>query len=140
MTLLPPSIQEIVRLVGFGKAMALVREFGGQEMPIPRTERGAAWAALVELIGEPATRTLTAAIPSGHEKIYIALCYRAMKADRNRRMIARYDELLAAGHSGRGAVSVIVREFGPISYRQVEAIVNSPLPPQEVAVAQGALF
>lgn len=64
----------------------------------------------------------------GGEPIYIALCAAALRADRDRRMVKRYDELLRNGHSGQGAVSVIVREFAPISNRTVEKIVNSPLP------------
>lgn len=137
--LLPPTIREIVRLIGYGPAMALVRAFGGQELRIPRGEGSDTWAALCEVIGEPATRRL-AATYSGGEPLYIALCYRAMLADRNHRMVARYDALLAEGHSGRGAVSVIVREFGPICYRQVEKIVNAPLPEAAPAGGQGALF
>lgn len=139
MSLLPPVIQEIVRLIGHGKAMALVREFGGQELRIPRTEGSDTWAALCEVIGEPATKQLAAAMGGG-EPVYIALCDKAMQADRNRRMVARYEALLAEKHSGRGAVSVLVREFGPISYRRVEIIVNSPLPEPAETVAQGSLF
>lgn len=131
--MLPEVIQEIVRLIGHSHAMALVQEFGGQELRIPKTEVSDTWAALVEEIGEPATRKLAAGLGGG-EPIYIALCARAVKADRNRRMIERYDDLLRAGHSGRGAVSVLVREFAPISNRWVEKIVNAPMP--EVAGLQ----
>ena len=131
--MLPEVIQEIVRLVGHSHAMALVHAFGGQELRIPKTEASDTWAALVEVIGEPATRKLAAGLGGG-EPIYIALCARAVKADRNRRMIERYDDLLREGHSGRGAVSVLVREFAPISNRWVEKIVNAPVP--EVAGLQ----
>ena len=131
--MLPEVIQEIVRLVGHSHAMALVHAFGGQELRIPKTEASDTWAALVEVIGDPATRKLAAGLGGG-EPIYIALCARAVKADRNRRMIERYDDLLRQGHSGRGAVSVLVREFAPISNRWVEKIVNAPMP--EVAGLQ----
>lgn len=53
--MLPEVIQEIVRLVGHSHAMALVHAFGGQELRIPKTEASDTWAALVEVIGEPAT-------------------------------------------------------------------------------------
>lgn len=139
MSTLPPVIREIVRLIGHGKAMALVREFGGQALRIPRSEGSDTWAAIAEVIGEPATTKLAATMGGG-EPIYIALCHQAMKVDRNRRMIARYEALLAQGMSSNGAVSVLVREFAPISYRQVEKIVNSPLPAPTEVVAQGALF
>ena len=55
-------------------------------------------------------------------------------------MIARYEKLLAQGHGSRGAVSVLVREFRPISNRQVENIINSPLPEPSAVAPQGALF
>ena len=134
---LPAVIQDIVGLIGHGKAMALVHGFGGQELRIPRTETSDTWAALVEAIGEPATRALCTAY--GGEELYIALCRDALRLDRNRRMIARYDALLGEGHSSRGAVSVLVREFGPISYRRVEKIINAPAP-EAATVLQGALF
>lgn len=135
---LPQVIQEIVRLIGHGPAMALVREFGGQEPRIPKAEGSDTWAALVEVIGEPATRLLARAF--GGEPLYIALCDKALKADRNRRMIARYEKLLRQGHSSRGAVSVLVREFRPICNRQVEKIVNAPLPEAPGVAVQGVLF
>ena len=137
--MLPEVIQEIVRLIGHSHAMALVHEFGGQELRIPKTEASDTWAALVEVIGEPATRQLAASLGGG-EPIYIALCARAVKADRNRRLIERYDELLRAGHSGRGAVSVLVREFAPISNRWVEKIVNAPMPEEIGLQVQAELF
>ena len=135
---LPAVIQEIVRLIGHGPAMSLVREFGGHELRIPRAEGGDTWAALVEVIGERATKRLSAEIGVERE-IYIAKCDEAIRTDRNRKMIARYEKLLHTGHSGRGAVDVLVREFR-LSNRQIEKIVNSPLPAPEAMAVQGALF
>ena len=135
---LPAVIQEIVRIIGHGRAMALVQAFGGQELRIPKAEGSDTWAALCEEIGERATRTLCQAL--GGNEVYIALCHRAMKDERNRRMIARYDELLRHHHSGRGAISVLVREFAPISYRQVEKIVNAPTPEPAGLKLQSELF
>ncbi len=136
---LPVVIQEIIRYIGHSHAMALVQAFGGQELRIPKTEGGDTWAALVEVIGERATRQLAAGMAGG-EPIYIALCARAVKADRNRRLIARYDQLLREGHSGRGAVSILVREFAPISNRWVEKIVNAPVPEPTGLIIQPDLF
>jgi len=134
----PAVIAEIIAIIGHGPATALVREFGGQEIRIPATETSETWAALAEVIGDRATRELSAAMAG--EEIYIALCAAAIRAERNRNMVARYDALLAEGHSGRGAVSVLVREFRPISYRQVEKIINAPLEEGGGAMLQGALF
>ena len=136
--MLPKVIEEIIRIIGHGKAMELVREFGGQEMRIPRTESSDTWAALVEVIGERATRALSDAF-AGSESIYIAKCVAAFKADRNRKMISRYDYLLKHGHSGRGAVSILVREFD-VSNRWAEIVVNRPTPEPSSYEAQGELF
>lgn len=135
---LPAVVQEIIRHVGHGHAMALVREFGGQNMRLPKGEGGDTWSALVEVIGERSTKALCAAF--GGEEVYIALCDRALKRDRQRKMIAKYEKLIKQGHSSRGAVSVLVREFRPISNRQVEKIVNSPLPEPSGVTKQGQLF
>lgn len=136
---LPDVIQELIRLIGHGKTMALVHEFGGQELRIPRTDVSDTWAALAEVIGELATRILASTFGGG-DPLYIALCDKAIKQERNRKMIARYETLLNSAHSGRGAVSILVREFGPISYRQVEKIVNSPLPEPSTVAMQAELF
>lgn len=136
---LPAVISDIARIIGHGKTMSLVAEFGGQELRIPRTECSDTWAAIAEVIGERATRLLAAEFGGG-EPIYIALCAEAIRQDRNRRMIARYETLLSEQHSGRGAVSILVREFGPISYRQVEKIVNMPVPEPSAMPLQGMLF
>lgn len=136
---LPVVIQEIIRYIGHSRTMALVSAFGGQEIRIPKTEGSDVWAAIAEVIGESATRKLSDGMGGG-EPVYIALCSRAVKADRNRRMIERYDHLLRHGHSGRGAVSVLVREFAPISNRWVEQVVNAPLPETSGIKVQPELF
>lgn len=138
MSLLPPTIQEFVSAIGHTKTMELVREFGGQNLRIPRTEGSDTWAALVEVIGERAAQVLADRF-GGDDPIYIAKCAQAIRADRNRKLIARYERLLKEGHSSTGAVSILVRE-SKLSYRQVENIINQPLPaPTEMAL-QGALF
>ena len=136
---LPAGILEIIEVIGHGKAMLLVHEFGGQELRIPRTEGSDTWAALAEVVGERAMERLAAAFGGG-DPLYIALCQQALKQDRNRKMIARYEMLIKEGHSGRGAVSILVREFRPISNRQVEKIINSPMPAPSAVAEQGQLF
>lgn len=136
---LPSTIQTIVDIVGHGPAMDLVREFGGQDFRFPARCDGANWEALVEIIGERLSTKLQARF-AGTET-YIALCDRALRADRDRRMIARYDALLRKGYSSRGAVGILVQEFRPISNRTVEKIVNGPVPSAAPEmVAQGSLF
>ncbi len=136
---LPETIQIIVGIIGHGPAMELVRAFGGQDFRFPARREGAAWESLVEILGERLARKLQEAF-AGSET-YIALCDRALRADRDRRMIARYDALLAEGHSSRGAVGILVQEFRPISNRTVEKIVNGPVPSAAPEmVTQGSLF
>lgn len=135
---IPAGIQEIVGIIGHGPTMELVRAFGGQEPRIPKTSASDTWEALVEIIGEQLTKRLSEAF--GGEVIYIALCAEALRNDRNRRMIAQYEKLIGNGHSSRGAVSVLVREFAPISNRQVENIVNSALPKPSGMTEQSSLF
>lgn len=136
---LPATIQTIVDLIGHGPAMALVRELGGNEFRFPLRKDSANWCALAEIIGESRTARLVEKF--GGDEIYIALCDRALRQDRNARMIARYEALLGQGHSCRGAVIVLVQEFRPISNRQVQKIINGPTPslvPE--MVTQGSLF
>lgn len=136
---LPRVIQEIVDLIGHGAAMAIVGELGGLDFRFPETESGANWELLVELIGERLAKKLRAHF-SGSE-VYIAMCSRAVSADRNRRLIVRADELLREGHSMRGAVSILVGEFRPIAGRTIERILNSPAPSMAPEMeAQGSLF
>jgi len=119
--------------------MDMVREFGGQVIRFPKTEGGDIWAALEEVIGARATRTLCDTY-GGEEDIYVPLCDRAIRAERNRQLIARYEDLVAHGHSSRGAISVLVREFRPISNRQVINIINAPTPAPSLTDTQGSLF
>lgn len=136
---LPRVIGDLVELIGHGKTMELVREFGGQAMRIPKTDASDTWAALAEVIGEKATRTLAATFGDEGE-IYIAKCAGALRAERNRAIVARADALLAEGHSSRGATSVLVRETG-LCYRQLEKIINGPAPEAgQDMVTQGSLF
>ena len=135
---LPATIEALIGIIGHSKTRDLVREFGGQNLRIPRTEMSEVWGALVEVIGEKATRRLSDAL-GGEGEIYISKCDAAMRDDRNRKMIQRYDQLMREGHSARGATSVLVREV-KLSYRQIEIIVNAPVPEAAGLALQGQLF
>lgn len=136
---LPPNIEMLISIIGHGATMSLVREFGGDELRVPRGEGNDTWAALVEVIGEKATRKLSAAFGIERE-IYIANCTDALRQERNRRLIARYETLVAEGFSGRSAVSVLVREFRPLSNRQIQTIINAPTPEPTAISLQAELF
>lgn len=138
--MLPPLVTRFIALIGHGKTMMIVNEFGGQQLYIPRTENGENWHALVEVIGERATRRLAESEYAAQEPVYIPLCHKAIRAERNRKIAARCDALLKEGCTMRGAISVISREFKPISYRQVQSIINKPLPEATEFSAQRDLF
>ena len=136
---LPATIQTIVAIIGHGPTMNFVREFGGDDFRFPRLREGATWESLVEIIGERLAILLVERFKG--DKVYIALCKKSIEHDRKLAIIARYDALLKQGHSSRGAVSIIVREFRPISNRNVENIVNRPmLSTVPEMVTQGRLF
>lgn len=135
---LPVVILQIIDVIGHAKTMALVQEFGGQEIRIPASDKSDTWHALAEVIGERAMERLAKAF-SREDKIYIAFCQKALRDERNRKIVARYDKLLSEGYSGRSAVSILVREFR-LNYRQIEKIVNSPLPEPSAVAEQGQLF
>lgn len=136
---LPKTIQTIVGIIGHGPTMALVNEFGGREIRFPSARHGSNWEALVEIIGEAATKLLCERFAG--DEVYIALCANALKNDRNCRMIQRYDALLREGHSSRGAVGILTQEFRPISNRTIEKILNSPTPSMvPEMLQQGSLF
>lgn len=142
--------------------MALVHEFGGQELRIPKTEASDTWAALVEVVAEAATRKLAAGLGGG-EPIYIALCARAVKADRligywggsplaipnlkeviwsrtQDKIRAEYDRLtLREGYSGRDACFALAIEFR-VTNKAILNAINKPDNVLAEAVPQGDLF
>lgn len=137
MTNLPPMILEIIRLIGYAKTMELVKEFGGQALRITKTHGSDSWTALTEVVGLKATEILAREF-GGEQGIYIAKCDAAIRANRNKEIIRRFNELTEKGLSVRKAVSVLVREFS-MSYRRVEQIVNSPEPAAVELSAQMSL-
>jgi len=105
--------------------MTLVDDLGGQDFRIPVCRDAEQLEHLVELIGPRAADRVRQHFAV--QEIYIARCDAALRAERNRRLIARYEALLAEGLSSCSAVTVVVREFR-LSNRQVEKIVNGPSP------------
>lgn len=124
-TALPRFAQELVRLVGYKSTMELIRHFGGQRIRFAKTEGADAFEAVSEIIGPHAARTLGEAF-NGDDQ-YIPTCFRAMKDIEKRQIVARFEALARDGVGSRAACNVLAGEFGK-SYRQIEMIVNSPLP------------
>lgn len=114
---LPPSVREMVELIGLAPTLRLVEAYGGNVLRIPTGGRdtGATGmrARLVELLGEEATDRLIASY--GGERITVARCAAALRDRRDRRMIEDY---------GRGvAVSRLAREHC-LTERQVRNILK----------------
>lgn len=136
---LPATIQTIVAHIGHADAMAMVQALGGREFRFPCSKTSDNWEYLVEIVGIKSADKLFEVFRG--TDVYIALCSNALRADRDRRMITRYDELLRNRYSSRAAVNIIVGEFAPISDRTVKKIVNGPIPSMASdMVAQGSLF
>lgn len=135
---LPPMIREFVRLVGHAKTMRLVADFGGTRLRMTDSEDHPDHQALIESIGAKATKALTAAFKAEGE-VYVAKCDRALRDDRNRRIIQRYDELLKGGYSSPAAAQVLAREHR-LSYRTIETVVNTQSPDQSALATQLSLI
>jgi hypothetical protein len=139
--MLPESVQNLVRLIGFGLTMKMVNEMGGERLHIPRRPEGGEYDWLVDVLGEGAAEVVQKQYRG--ENLYIPFCARALIADRDRLVIARYEAFLKAGYSGRAASRLIRRDpqFRGISYRTIQKIVNRPAPPgMPEMVVQGTLF
>lgn len=136
---LPATIQTIVGLIGHHKAMKLVEDLGGQDFRFPVGRQSDTYEHLVDLVGPHAADHLCQHFAG--EEVYIARCAAALQSDRNRQIIARYEQLLAEGYSSRSAEQILVRE-SKLSNRWVRKIVNGPSPAGEVGelVTQGCLF
>lgn len=91
---LPPTAQDLVRLVGWTKAEVLIRELGGIPYPVPKgtanNPAGAArFARLAELVGQRGAERIVAEY--GDDILNIPRCTRAIARARMRAMRIRYD-------------------------------------------------
>lgn len=136
---LPAGIKSIVDVIGHTKAMLLVGVFGGGWIVFPRQPGSDTWRELADLIGEADTQRLGVAFGGANNRMYIAKCAAALRAERNKAIIGRYDELLGLGNSGNKAVAAMVKEFY-LSYRQLENIINAPVPESNDLDKQAELF
>lgn len=137
--MLPETIRSLIAVVGHAQTMSLVAEIGGQDFRWPAGKKSDVWEYLVEIVGPKSAERLIAQF--GGTEMYIPLCSRAIAADRRRRIVTRYDELLRSGNSSRGAISILVREFRPISNRTIQTMVNKPMDDGIGAMeTQGSLF
>lgn len=121
---LPKTAIELVNLIGFPAAMELIRALGGRTVTFPKGKR-ADWQSqrefIVEIVGE-ADATALAEYFDG-VPVYIPRCAKALRAERNRRIISVYDVSIRQA-SGRAAVAAIAENFG-MTERNVYLILNA---------------
>ncbi|MBF0139811.1 MAG: hypothetical protein HQL74_05975 [Magnetococcales bacterium] len=112
---LPETAIRLVEVIGTTAALALIQEFGGVEIDIPR--KVGPEHRLASLVGLEAARELVA--HWGGDRLYVPKADHAVRCVRNQEMIRGYD----AGLSERE----IALEYR-ITSRHVRRILNSPSP------------
>lgn len=139
---LPLSAQELVQSIGAEEALALISRWGGvQIINIPKTPsnnpHGARrWALLAEVIGEHGMEKL--AKSHGGKHLNVPLCHDLRLVRRNRAIVAEFDVLTKGGQIKKNkAVELLVLKFAPITYRQVEKVLDAP---DDLAPEQPYLF
>ncbi|WP_024302247.1 Mor transcription activator family protein [Pseudogulbenkiania sp. MAI-1] len=135
--LLPESIQEISRLIGYPAALSLVDTFGGTTLAVAkaRTDKGIAnFQYLAEAIGQREAETLTRHY--GGDMLYIPRCYEALQELRDRELRRRFDEM-CADHSANWSVQQLALHF-KLADRTVWRILKRPA--RMAAPEQPALF
>ena len=136
--MLPPLIEQLVALIGLEAVQALVdARLLGYRQRIGRTRDCEWWREWAEVIGDGPTDTVMRAWAG--QDVYFPACSDAVRAERNRRLVADYDALLAAGTSARRAVRRLCRQYR-LSDRMVEQIVNRPVAEAGEAERQLGLF
>ena len=132
--LLPSGGAYLVRLLGDVAALALFNHWPGVQLPVPKfadaNERGAArWGEIAEVIGEAAMQNLAKSM--GGDMLLIPSCDALRKERRNRAICAEFDQLtgrrpLGEGLSKNAAVIRLCMRHAPITYRQIETILDRP--------------
>lgn len=132
--LVPFTARAIVHAIGAEAACALLNDFPGALLIVPRRVGAGAgddagrpaqstlWSRVVATLGEPAAGALCAW--RGGEPLQIPVCQALRNELRAREIRRRYDELTASSSlSGRQAVAALCAEFAPITSRAVEKMV-----------------
>lgn len=139
--LLPYTAAHLLRAIGEEAALALLNALPGVQMTVPKhaghNPAGARrWAMLAEIAGREGMEKLAATF--GGTVLEIPVCDEARKEARNRAIRAEFDRLtMAEGHSKAQAIYELGLAHRPITYRQLEKIIDRP---DAVAERQAGLF
>ena len=89
---LPRSVRDLIDLIGFTPAIALVNVYSGKILKVPTGARedGQTRSRLIGIMGLEAADKFIAIY--GGERLQVARCVKAMRAERNLRIINAYDE------------------------------------------------
>lgn len=124
---LPDSAQRLVALIGLPATVVLVEKHGGKELTL--YARGDSVKRLGEVIGQQAAERLHDYF--GSEPFGVPRCTAALKALRNTKIHAAYDQMTGpAGLSGRTAIHAIVDQFG-LTERQIWRILKMSSAPRQ---------
>lgn len=123
--MLPPIIEQLISIVGIEAVQALLEaRLLGFKQRIGRSRDCEWWRDWSDVIGEGPTDAVMR-VWAG-QVLFFPACVAAVRNERNRRIVAEYDALLAGGVSARRAVRQLCRAHR-VSDRQIETIVNRPV-------------
>lgn len=140
--LLPPSVHDIINIIGTAATLAMVNELGGRTWRFSRGYRGPGQiraAHLAEIVGQAESDRLIETLGKTAVPVYIPACSAALRALRNSEIIRRFDTLTGAHdppYSANDAVFEIAGQY-KMCDRQIWRILKGEQP--AVAV-QKSLF
>lgn len=118
---LPPSMIEIVDVVGWPAALKLIEKLGGVDYAVPAGKRLAvSEQLLIDAIGKPAAEAMMAVF--GGSRLYIPRCSAAMIQLRNMQICAEIDRLITEGMTQKAAIQYLTTEFGVTERRIYEIL------------------
>ena len=127
--LLPPSAQELARVIGLSAALTMVDYYGGLTLRIPHgeTEQGRTMLAdIVKHIGEPAAKALAQKYAA--TDVYIPNCKPAMQRARDAALLADRKNLAMDGLSERQIVTCLAIRYR-LTERTIWRTLKRPAPP-----------
>lgn len=122
---LPSTALDLANLIGLPATLALVEEFGGNELRIPayrNCKSAALFQKITEKVGEEAAIAISKAY--GGDVLYIPSCAKTRRALRDMEIVRAYDTLILET-SARDAVATLSKQYY-LSNRGIEKIVNRP--------------
>lgn len=122
---LPSTALDLANLIGLPATLALVEDFGGNELRIPayrNCKSAALFQKITGKIGEEAAIAISKAY--GGDVLYIPSCAKTRRALRDMEIVRAYDALILET-SARDAVATLSKQYS-LSNRGIEKIVNRP--------------